>query len=130
MTHELDRRRLLTTSLATAATLPLAGIASAQSAWPSKPIKIVCGWPAGGLTDLFARAYGEYIQEKTGQTVTVENKTGAGGILGAQTVKSAPADGYTLMFTISTTMIMNRVLYKSLPYDADKDFQLDRNSVV
>ena len=124
MTTNITRRKAIASGLATAAALPFAGSASAQGAWPSKPIKIICGWPAGGLTDLFSRAYGEYIQEKTGQTVTIENKTGAGGILGAQTVKSAPADGYTLMFTISATMIMNRVLYKSLPYDADKDFQL------
>jgi tripartite-type tricarboxylate transporter receptor subunit TctC len=124
VTTKITRRKAIASGLAAAAALPFAGPAGAQSNWPSKPIKIICGWPAGGLTDLFARAYGEYLQEKTGQTVTVENKTGAGGILGAQTVKSAPADGYTLMFTISATMIMNRVLYKSLPYDADKDFQL------
>ena len=56
--------------------------------------------------------------------MVVENKPGAGGTIAAQAVKSSPADGYTLMFTISTTMIMNRVLYKTLPYDADKDFVL------
>jgi tripartite-type tricarboxylate transporter receptor subunit TctC len=56
--------------------------------------------------------------------VLVENKAGAGGIIAAQAVKAAPPDGYTLMFTIATTMIMNRVLYKSLPYDADRDFVL------
>jgi tripartite-type tricarboxylate transporter receptor subunit TctC len=117
------RRKLVAGSLAGAAVLPFAGSASAQ-AWPSKPIKIVCAYPASGLTDLYARAYGEYIQQQTGQTVLVENKTGAGGILAAQTVKAAPADGYTLMFTIATSMIMNRVLYKELPYDADKDFVL------
>jgi tripartite-type tricarboxylate transporter receptor subunit TctC len=119
----LTRRRLLATGAAAAATLPFAGAARAQ-AWPSKPIKIICGYPAGGLTDLYARAYGEYISQKTGQPVLVENKAGAGGIIAAQAVKTAPADGYTLMFTISTTMIMNRVLYKTLPYDADKDFVL------
>ena len=81
-------------------------------------------YPAGGLTDLFARAYGEYLSQKLGQPVVVENKPGAGGSIGAQAVKAAPADGYTLMFTITTTMAMNRVLYKNLPYDADKDFVL------
>ena len=70
------RRKVLKSGLLTAASLPLAGAASAQAAWPSKPIKIICGYPPGGLTDLFARAYGEYIQEKTGQTVTVETKAG------------------------------------------------------
>jgi len=93
-------------------------------AWPSKPIRIVCGYPAGGLTDIFARAYGEYIAQKTGQPVTVENKAGASGAIAAEQVKSAPADGHTLMWTISTTMIMNKVLFKKLPYDPDKDFVL------
>ena len=66
-------------------------------AWPSKPIRIVCGYPAGGLTDIFARAYGEYISQKTGQPAVVENKAGAAGAIAAEQVKSAPADGYTLM---------------------------------
>ncbi len=73
---------------------------------------------------MFARAYGEHLSQKLGQPVVVENRTGAGGSLAAVAVKNSPPDGYTLMFTISTTMIMNRVLYKTLPYDADKDFVL------
>lgn len=86
------------------------------------PIRIVCSHPPGGLTDGFARAYGEYISQKTGQTVVVENKSGAGGALAAQTVMSAPPDGHTLMMTILTTMMQNRVLFKQLTYDPDKDF--------
>jgi tripartite-type tricarboxylate transporter receptor subunit TctC len=120
---KISRRALLRAGVSTAATLPFAAPARAQ-AWPSKPIRVVVGYPAGGLTDLFARAYGEYISQQVGQPVIVENRPGAGGSIGAQAVKVAPADGYTLMFTISTTMIMNRVLYKSLPYDADRDFVL------
>lgn len=92
--------------------------------WPAKPIKIICGFPAGGLTDIFARAYGDYISKVTGQSVFVENKAGASGAIAAEQVKSAPPDGYTLMFTISTTMIMNKVLFKKLPYDPDRDFAL------
>jgi tripartite-type tricarboxylate transporter receptor subunit TctC len=103
------------------AALPAPAIAQA---WPSKPIKIVVTYPAGGLTDVFARAYGEYVSQKVGQPVVVENKTGAAGAIGAEMVKSSPADGYTLMFTNSTTMIMNKVLFKKLPYDPDKDFAL------
>lgn len=102
-------------------TLPAPAIAQA---WPGKPIKIVVTYPAGGLTDVFARAYGEYVSQKVGQPVVVENKTGAAGAIGAEMVKSSPADGYTLMFTNSTTMIMNKVLFKKLPYDPDKDFAL------
>ena len=108
-------------SAATLAALPAPAIAQA---WPSKPIKIIVTYPAGGLTDVFARAYGEHVSQKVGQPVVVENKTGAAGAIGAEMVKSSPADGYTLMFTNSTTMIMNKVLFKKLPYDPDKDFAL------
>jgi tripartite-type tricarboxylate transporter receptor subunit TctC len=103
------------------AALPAPAIAQA---WPSKAIRIIVTYPAGGLTDVFARAYGEYVSQKVGQPVVVENKTGAAGAIGAEMVKSSPADGYTLMFTNSTTMIMNKVLFKKLPYDPDKDFAL------
>jgi len=108
-------------SAAALAALPVPAIAQA---WPNRPIRIVCTYPAGGLTDVFARAYGEHIAQKTGQPVVVENKAGAAGAIGAEIVKAAPADGYTLMFTNSTTMIMNKVLFKKLPYDPDKDFVL------
>ncbi|MBX9588704.1 MAG: tripartite tricarboxylate transporter substrate binding protein [Hyphomonadaceae bacterium] len=123
MTSRISRRTLIKTGIASAAAMPLSAPAQAQ-AWPTKPIRIVCGYPAGGLTDLFARAYGEHLAQTLGQPVVVENKPGAGGSIAAQLVKTSPADGYTLMFTISTTMFGNRVLYKSLPYDPDKDFVL------
>jgi tripartite-type tricarboxylate transporter receptor subunit TctC len=116
------RRDVLRYGSATAlAALPAPAIAQA---WPGKPIRIIVTYPAGGLTDVFARAYGEYVSQKVGQPVVVENKTGAAGAIGAEMVKSSPADGYTLMFTNSTTMIMNKVLFKKLPYDPDKDFAL------
>jgi tripartite-type tricarboxylate transporter receptor subunit TctC len=114
-------RRDVLRSGALAAVLPAPALAQA---WPAKPIKIICGYPAGGLTDIFARAYGDYISKVTGQSVLVENKTGASGAIAAEQIKSAAPDGYTLMFTISTTMIMNKVLFKKLPYDPDKDFAL------
>jgi len=103
------------------AALPAPTIAEA---WPSKPIRIICTYPAGGLTDVFARAYGDYIAQKTGQPVLVENKTGAAGAIGAEMVKQAAPDGYTLMFTNSTTMVQNKALFRKLPYDPDKDFAL------
>src|SRR4029450_6082031 len=103
------------------AVLPAPAIAQA---WPSKPIRIIVTYPAGGLPEFFARAYGEYVSQKVGQPVVVENKTGAAGAIGAEMVKSSPADGYTLMFTNSTTMVQKQVLFKKLPYDPDKDFAL------
>jgi tripartite-type tricarboxylate transporter receptor subunit TctC len=114
------RRDVLRLSAA-AALLPAPAVAQA---WPAKPIRIVVTYPPGGLTDVYARAYGEYVSQKVGQPVVVENKAGAAGAIGAEIVKGAPADGYTLMFTNSTTMIMNKVLFKKLPYDPDKDFAL------
>src|SRR6187399_2864221 len=102
----------------------LAAPAIAQAPWPNRPIKIVCTYPPGGLTDVFARAYGEHVSQKLGQPVVVENKAGAAGAIGAEIVKQSPPDGYTLMFTNSTTMMQNKVLFKKLPYDPDKDFTL------
>ncbi len=119
-----SRRDVLRYGSAAAAAAALPAPAIGQGAWPNKPIRIICGYPAGGLTDTFARAYGEFISQKTGQPVTVENKAGASGAIAAEQVKSAAPDGYTLMWTISTTMIMNKVLFKKLPYDPDKDFAL------
>jgi len=107
---------------ALAAALPAPAIG--QGVWPNRPIKIICTYPPGGLTDVFARAYGEYVSQKVGQPVVVENKAGAAGAIGAELVKQSPPDGYTLMFTNSTTMMQNKVLFKKLPYDPDKDFTL------
>ena len=114
-------RRTFIAGAATGMATPFILPASAQ-AWPAKSIKIICGYPAGGLTDSFARAYGEYLQQKLGQTVVVENRSGASGSLGARAVKAADPDGYTLMFTISTALLQNRVLLKNPGYDGDNDF--------
>ena len=123
MSVDLTRRKFIATGTAAAA-LPFLGTDASAQAWPARPIKIVAGYPAGGQTDLFARTYGDYIAKQLGQPVLVENKAGAGGTVAAVDVKRAPPDGSTLMFTISTTMIMNRALMKNLAYDAEKDFQL------
>jgi tripartite-type tricarboxylate transporter receptor subunit TctC len=120
MLIRLGRRDVLRLGAA-AALLPAPAIAQA---WPAKPIRIVVTYPPGGLTDVYARAYGDYVSQKVGQPVVVENKAGAAGAIGAEIVKGAPADGYTLMFTNSTTMVQNKALFKKLPYDPDKDFAL------
>jgi tripartite-type tricarboxylate transporter receptor subunit TctC len=123
MSVNLTRRKFIATGSA-AATLPFLGVDASAQAWPVRPIKIVAGYPAGGQTDLFARTYGDHIAKQLGQPVLVENKAGAGGTVAAVDVKRAAPDGYTLMFTISTTMIMNRALMKNLAYDAERDFTL------
>ncbi len=123
MPAPVSRRTVVQTGAASLGLLSLSQPARAQ-AWPSSPIKIICGYPAGGLTDLFARVYGEFLAQRLGQPVVIENRAGAGGGIAARAVKSAPADGHTLMFTITSTMIQNRVLFKNLGYDADNDFVL------
>ena len=123
MTSKVDRRQFIAAGAA-AASLPLFTIEAQAQAYPNKPIRIVVGYPAGGQTDIIARTYGEYLSRTLGQPVVVENKGGAGGIIGAVEVKRSPPDGYTLMVTISTTMVGNRVTVKNLPYDPDKDFQM------
>ena len=95
--------------------------AQAQS-YPNKPIKFVVPFTAGSATDNVGRIVAQAMGDAWGQTITVENKAGANGILGAEAVKAAPADGYTFLVTTSTTQAANVSLYKKLPYDPVKDF--------
>ena len=115
------RRRILRTATGLAAISAFPWTVSAQ-AWPAKPIRVVVGFPAGGLTDILARAYCEPLSQRLGQPVIVENKPGAGSMIAAADVAKAAPDGYTFLFTISSTMNQNRILYKTMPYDSDKDF--------
>ena len=78
MSLDLTRRKFIAAGSA-AVTLPFLGVGASAQAWPTRPIKIVAGFPAGGQTDLFARTYGDYIAKHLGQPVLVENKAGAGG---------------------------------------------------
>lgn len=116
-----SRRRFLAASAAGAAVL-LAPRAHAQAAkFPSRQIRIVVPFPPGGLTDAYARMYGEQLTQQLGATVLVENKTGAGGVIGIDAVAKAPPDGYTLLVSTTGTVMQNRVLYSKLPYNLDKD---------
>jgi tripartite-type tricarboxylate transporter receptor subunit TctC len=117
------RRRFLKRGSALAAALvaPLAGEARAQT-WPSGPVRMLVAFPPGGLTDLFARTLAERLTPLLGQSVYVENKPGAGGILAAEATKLAAPDGQTLFFTLQVTFVQNQALYRKLPYDPDKDF--------
>jgi len=89
--------------------------------WPDKTIRIVVAFPPGGLTDAYARLYADQLTAKYGVTTLVENKPGAGAIIGIDAVAKAPPDGYTLLMTTSGTVWQNRVLYSKLPYNLDKD---------
>jgi tripartite-type tricarboxylate transporter receptor subunit TctC len=118
------RRYLLNIGIAAVAALALCGSQAWAETWPSRPIKIICAFPAGGISDIFARVYGEYLSEKLGQPIVVENHAGASGTIAARTVKAAPPDGYTLLVGLNAMLAQNRVLFKNLPYDPDKDFAL------
>ncbi len=112
------RRRTLAHALAMALTL-CAGTALAQ-AWPAKPITLIVPFPAGGTTDVLARALAEKLTLSLGQTVIVESKPGAGATLGADYVAKARPDGYTLLVGAVHHTIASSV-YKKLPYDFQKD---------
>ena len=96
-------------------------LAQAQ-AWPSKPVRIVVPFAAGGTTDILARAIAPELTRVFGQSFYVDNKAGAGGNLGAEIVAKSPGDGYTLLMGTVGTHGINRALYARLPYDPIKDF--------
>ena len=100
----------------------IAPSAFAQAAYPSRNIKMIVPYPAGGTTDFLGRLVAEQIKAGLGATVIVENKPGAGTTLGAEQVARAEGDGYTLLMATSTTRAINKTLYKKLPYDPVKDF--------
>ena len=116
------RRTLLRATAGLAIASP--AILQAQPAWPAKPITIVVNFPAGGLTDGIARGFGQHVQQATGQQVIIDNKPGASGNIGAAQVARAPADGYTFLHSVSGTLVQNRVMFKSLGFDPDKDFTI------
>ena len=95
--------------------------AAKPAAWPQKPFRIIVAFPPGGLTDAYARMYAEQLTANLGQSVVVENKPGAGAIIGIEAVAKAAPDGYTLLMTTSGTVWQNRVLYTKLPYNLDRD---------
>jgi tripartite-type tricarboxylate transporter receptor subunit TctC len=105
-----------------AATFTVASAAWAQSAWPSKPVKIVVPFAPGGTTDILARAVAPELAKAFGQPFVVENRGGAGGNIGAEQVAKAPADGYTLLMGTVGTHGINKSLYTKLAYDPQKDF--------
>jgi tripartite-type tricarboxylate transporter receptor subunit TctC len=96
--------------------------AAAQTAWPTKPVRIVVPFAPGGTTDLLARALAPELGKALGQNFVVENRAGAGGNVGADAVAKSPADGYTLLMGTVGTHGINQALYPALPYNPVKDF--------
>jgi len=92
------------------------------AAFPNRAIRIVVPFPAGGPSDVLARMIGQKMSEDWGQPVLVENRVGANTVIGAQAVQKSPADGYTMLMAIDSTLAMNQYLYRNLPYDPFNDF--------
>ncbi len=116
---EFPRRAFMHLAVGAAALPALSGVARAQ-AYPSKPARIVVGFPAGGATDIMARLMGEWLTQRLGQQFIIENKPGASGNIGTETVVRAPADGYTLLQVVTPNAI-NAALYSNLGFDFIKD---------
>ncbi|RVT91778.1 tripartite tricarboxylate transporter substrate binding protein [Rhodovarius crocodyli] len=112
----MQRRALIACSLLAAPAL------RAQPAFPQRAVRIVVGYPPGQTVDVTARAYAAALQQAWGQPVVVDNRSGANGIIGAEAVKTAEADGHTLLFGTSGQMTINPAIYRRLPYDTMRDF--------
>jgi tripartite-type tricarboxylate transporter receptor subunit TctC len=102
----------------------VAAPAARAADFPARPIKLVIPYAAGGPTDLFGRLFAEFLGKDLKQTVFVENKGGAQGAIAAEMVAHAEPDGYTLLGTSGSVIILNPLLYKKLPYDPAKDFRM------
>src|SRR5260370_9262793 len=117
----LVRREFLQLAAGAAALRTLARDASAQG-YPTRPVRLILGFPAGGSTDLVARIMAAWLSERLGQSVVVENKPGAGTNLAAQTAVNSPPDGYTLLF-VTTTNAINVTFYPTLPFNFLRDVE-------
>lgn len=115
-TPRLTRRHLLGAAA-------LAGLPAWGQSFPARPIRLIVPYPAGGTTDLQARAIAQKMQQLANITVIVENKAGAGGNIGVDQVLKSPPDGYTLGITAMNSFAINPLLTKKLPYDVTRDVQ-------
>lgn len=105
-----------------AAALACATLPAGAQTYPTRPVRMVVPFPAGGATDLFARTLSQKLSEKLGAAIVVENRPGAGGTLGSDLVAKGVADGYTLLLATSSTHSIGPNLNPKIPYDAVRDF--------
>ena len=95
---------------------------SLAQSWPVKPVRIIVPFPPGGGLDLFARLVAAQMQDRLGQQIMVENRSGASGMIGAESVAKAAPDGYTVLFSTAAEIAINQSLYRNIPYDPIRDF--------
>jgi len=113
---KLPHRRQFLHLVAGAAALPVVLSVAHGQAYPSRPVRIVCGYPPGGVVDIYARMIGQWLSERLGQQFVVENKSGAGGTIAAESVVRAAPDGYTLLLATSADA-WNTILYDNLKFN-------------
>ena len=114
-------KRMLLATAALAALMASSGAAAAD-AFPAKPVRIVVPFAAGGAIDIIVRASAQQLSKDLGQQMVIDNRPGAGGNIGADSVAKSAADGYTLVAGTSATHGANPALYARLPFDARRDF--------
>ena len=119
----ITRRSLIQTAVASTATTAFPTAFAQTTNWPEAPVKIIVPFTAGGASDVLTRALAEKLQGRLGQNFVVDNRTGAGGNIGMQAVRGAPADGYTIASATIGTLSINQFLFANLGYDPVKDFE-------
>jgi tripartite-type tricarboxylate transporter receptor subunit TctC len=97
-------------------------VTAAAQEWPNRPVTMIVPFPAGAAVDTLARAVANALSENLGKQFIVDNRAGAGGNLGGTAVAKAAADGYTLLFGTPAPIAMNKLMYKGLAYDSERDF--------
>ncbi len=118
----MKRRSFLSSSLSTGFAVTAFATPVFAQAYPNKPVRMIVPFPAGGATDVLARALSIKLGEKLGQNVVVENRPGAGGTIGSAAVAQAAPDGYTILLATSSTHSIGPVINPKIPYDAQLDF--------
>jgi tripartite-type tricarboxylate transporter receptor subunit TctC len=119
----MSSAKLLAGFISIAGWLSLAVLPAGADAFPSKIVKFVVPQAPGGATDVFARKIGQILSEQWGQPVIIENRAGAGGVIGTDVVAKSSPDGYTLLVTYAGSQAINASLYPKIPFDSIKDFQ-------
>lgn len=116
-------KSLVSAALAVGLAIGLAAPAAAQGAYPSRPVRVIVPFAAGGTTDIFARLIADKLSQSLGQQFIIDNRGGAGGNIGSDAVAKAPPDGYTLVMGTVGTHAINASLYAKMPYDPLTDFE-------
>lgn len=114
-------RKVIKPLLAALVVLGSGAVHAQKDAYPTRPVRIIVPFAAGGATDIVTRVVGQKLNEMWGQTIVVDNRAGAGGNIGAELVAKATPDGYTLLMTSGSIVTANPHLYKKMPFDAEKD---------